>query len=375
MTIIEAINKIDTLKPNSYTQLDKIRWLSDLDGIIKSEIIDTHDGGEEIVFNGYDENTDINTELLVRHPHEDIYIKWLESKIDYANAEYGKYNNSITTYNTAYSVFERYYNRTYMPRSASTTYFGGTTVSRPVYGGGSLSEAQVRVIVDEKANALSADFNDAVNNAVSTFNSGLSELSASNEANKEKILALNEKTEEDKTELQGEIEEKVKRATEWERIGFVIVEPDADGSLPKGVYFSLDSDGKPFKLKRVKAIVLTDTTKGDVYTTGTVSIQMRWNDQPDKWNRATWVDGLPTVENKYAKVVFDIEAVDSVAYATAVADKGLGAYSNPQYATRVQLYGGLGVTLATEWIEQIGVDTYSAHFTEGTKVYVYGVRA
>lgn len=124
MTIIEAINMIDTLKPNSYTQLDKIRWLSDLDGMVKKEIIDTHEGWEAVVFSRYDENTDINTELLVPAPHEDIYIKWLESKIDYANAEYGKYNNSSIAYNSAFSVFERYYNRHHMPIGRKLDFFG-----------------------------------------------------------------------------------------------------------------------------------------------------------------------------------------------------------------------------------------------------------
>ena len=123
MTIIEAINKIDTLKPNSYTQLDKIRWLSDLDGIIKTEIIDTHEGGERFPFQGYDEKTDINTVLLVPAPYEDLYLKWLESKIDYSNAEYGKYNNSSTAYNNAFSVFERYYNRHNMPIGKKIKFF------------------------------------------------------------------------------------------------------------------------------------------------------------------------------------------------------------------------------------------------------------
>jgi hypothetical protein len=123
MTIIEAINKIDTLKPNSYTQLDKIRWLSDLDGMIKIEIIDTHKGGEAVTFNGYDGNTDVSTELLVPAPYDDVYVKWLESKIDYANAEYGKYNNSSTAYNNALSAFERYYNRHYMPKQTKMKFF------------------------------------------------------------------------------------------------------------------------------------------------------------------------------------------------------------------------------------------------------------
>ena len=46
MTIIEAINRIDELKPNSYTYLEKIGWLSKLDGTIKKNIIDTHEDGD-----------------------------------------------------------------------------------------------------------------------------------------------------------------------------------------------------------------------------------------------------------------------------------------------------------------------------------------
>ena len=123
MTIIEAINKIDSLKPNNYSQNDKLAWLSKIDGIIKAEIIDTHEGGEDIVFSGYDSNTDISTELLVPAPHDDLYVRWLEAQIDYANAEYGKYNNSMLMYNADYSAYERHYNRTHMPKGEKLKYF------------------------------------------------------------------------------------------------------------------------------------------------------------------------------------------------------------------------------------------------------------
>jgi hypothetical protein len=123
MTIIEAITKIDTLKPNNYPEIDKFRWLSTLDGIIKTEIIDTHEGGENVEFNGYPEDISRNTALLVPYPYDDIYIKWLETQIDYANAEYGKYNNSVTAYNEAYSAFERYYNRHHMPIQHKLKFF------------------------------------------------------------------------------------------------------------------------------------------------------------------------------------------------------------------------------------------------------------
>lgn len=122
LTIIEAINKIDNLKPNGYTQSDKIAWLSQLDGTIKSKIIDTHEGSSEITFSEYTDD-DLNKGLIVPAPYEDIYIRWLESQIDYANSEYPKYNNSITMYNSAYSEFERWYNRNHMPLGKKVKFF------------------------------------------------------------------------------------------------------------------------------------------------------------------------------------------------------------------------------------------------------------
>lgn len=123
MTIIEAINGIDSLKPNSYPQQDKVIWLSILDGIIKTEIIDTHEGAEGVIFNGYEDVNLFDTVLLVPAPYDDIYIKWLEAQIDYANGETAKYNNSMVMYNTAYSAFERFYNRTHMPKGKSIKFF------------------------------------------------------------------------------------------------------------------------------------------------------------------------------------------------------------------------------------------------------------
>lgn len=115
MTLIECINRINILKPNTYSQEEKIKWLSNIDGIIKKEIIDTHEGGDGVVFNGYDEFTPLTTELLVSAPYDDIYLRWLEAQIDYANGEYARYNNVVRAYNDAYSVYFRYYNRIHMP--------------------------------------------------------------------------------------------------------------------------------------------------------------------------------------------------------------------------------------------------------------------
>ena len=115
MTIMEAINRIDVLKPNTFDQSEKIHWLSVLDGLIKAHIIDTHEGADTVSFQPYHDDTALTQELIVPHPFDEIYIRWLEAQIDYANGEYDKYNNSISTYNTVYLNFSRYYNRTNRP--------------------------------------------------------------------------------------------------------------------------------------------------------------------------------------------------------------------------------------------------------------------
>lgn len=123
MTIMGAINHVDAVKPNGYSQVEKIKWLSMLDGIVKREIIETHEGGEGVSFKEYTEETALTQELLIPHPYDEVYIRWLESQIDYANGEYGKYNNSITMYNTAFSAYEKYYNRTHKPIAKNFTHF------------------------------------------------------------------------------------------------------------------------------------------------------------------------------------------------------------------------------------------------------------
>jgi hypothetical protein len=123
MTIIEAINRIDAINPNNYTQPEKVAWLSTLDGVIKKEIIDTHEGADEVAFSGYKEETPLDTELLVPAPYDEVYLFWLQSKIDYWNGDMGKYNNSIAMYNTAYAAFEKAYNREHKPISKKLKFF------------------------------------------------------------------------------------------------------------------------------------------------------------------------------------------------------------------------------------------------------------
>lgn len=115
MTIQNAIERIDSLLFNTYSQDDKVEWLSRLDTAVKQQIIDAHEGGDLVAFNGYDANTDLTTVLLVPAPYDEMYLRWMEAQIHYHNAEFDKFNNAIIMYNTAFENYHSHYLRTHKP--------------------------------------------------------------------------------------------------------------------------------------------------------------------------------------------------------------------------------------------------------------------
>ena len=123
MKIREAIERIDSHKHNVYSQSDKIAWLSRLDSIVKKLVIDAHEGGETVEFTGYNDRTDIETELLVPAPFDEMYLRWLEAQMDYSSGEYDKYNNAVDMFYEAYNGFKNYYNRTHKPKGKKFKFF------------------------------------------------------------------------------------------------------------------------------------------------------------------------------------------------------------------------------------------------------------
>lgn len=116
MKLMEAISAVDALKPNTYSQEDKIGWLSQVDETVQREILDSHQGGGA-VFGGYTADTPPDTVLLVPPPYDQLYLRYLEAQIDYHNAEYDRFDNAIAMYEAAFDNFAKYYTRTHMPLS------------------------------------------------------------------------------------------------------------------------------------------------------------------------------------------------------------------------------------------------------------------
>lgn len=123
MKIAQAIARLDSLKHNVFPIEEKIAWLSRLDHTIKKHIIDTHEGGADVVFQGYTPETDPETELLAPAPFDEMYLHWMEAQIDYYNDELDRYNKSMQMFQTEYNGYERWYNRNHMPLGGKMKYF------------------------------------------------------------------------------------------------------------------------------------------------------------------------------------------------------------------------------------------------------------
>ena len=116
MTIMDAIAQADALAPgNSFPEEMKVAWLSDLDGRVKEEIIDLHEGGKDIPFCGYSPDTPGDKELLVNEPYSELYIPYLLSKMDLYQDEITRYNNHTAVFLSLYNGYADKYNRTVTP--------------------------------------------------------------------------------------------------------------------------------------------------------------------------------------------------------------------------------------------------------------------
>ena len=133
MTIRECIDIVDSIKPNQYSDEDKVRWLSFLDGSIINDVLKTHEGyeGQYDDFVGYPTDN-LGVSLVVSAPYDRLYTAYLKMKIDEENGETARYNNSMTMFNSYLTEYKRWYNKTHMPlskRGGSSSSQSGTTPS------------------------------------------------------------------------------------------------------------------------------------------------------------------------------------------------------------------------------------------------------
>lgn len=106
MTVRKAIKRADALRMNTLSDEQKAAWIYDLDGQLA-----------EMFEQSPQENTwpEIDKELLMPAPHEEIYQLYLICKIDYYNQEMSLYANDLAFYNAALAEAKAWYRRQHRP--------------------------------------------------------------------------------------------------------------------------------------------------------------------------------------------------------------------------------------------------------------------
>ncbi len=111
MKIKSVIDYVDEIKPNAFSNEVKTMWLNECEGMIQTEIFLF--APLQILI--YDYEKDKEKHMLVEPPHDKLYAAYLAAKIDYANGEYSKYENSRTMFQAHYNEFVRWYATHYRP--------------------------------------------------------------------------------------------------------------------------------------------------------------------------------------------------------------------------------------------------------------------
>ena len=105
-TVQEIIGRVDDVKPNAYSNAQKVAWLNELEGNIQLEIY----------LKKVDELTrleTVNDDLLVPFPFDSIYNYYLQAMIDFHNGEYDRYENTYAMYNSKLEDYMVWYTTHY----------------------------------------------------------------------------------------------------------------------------------------------------------------------------------------------------------------------------------------------------------------------
>lgn len=119
MKIRELFANIDQMRPNAFTDREKLYFLNTIEGRIYKEILQKAEG-DDSVFQVFQEGEE-ERELIVPIPYTDIYLYYLAAMIDFYNGDSSRYNDTMVLYNQAWEDFAAYYRQTHKPKQINLT--------------------------------------------------------------------------------------------------------------------------------------------------------------------------------------------------------------------------------------------------------------
>jgi hypothetical protein len=108
MTIREAIDQADALRPGTLPEAVRVQWLAQLDGTLRREVLALHEA-DAAAGTGADVSTLDDTVLLAAEPYGALYLYWLAAQTDLAEGELARYANDMQLYNAALAAYAAAY--------------------------------------------------------------------------------------------------------------------------------------------------------------------------------------------------------------------------------------------------------------------------
>ena len=118
MKVREILVMVDQLRPNAYTDKEKIAMLNTIEGRVYTDIMSKADDGLNWTFIPFEEGQE-ERELVVPVPFTELYIFFLMSRIDFLNGDSGRYNDTMVLLQNAWDEYAAYYRENNKPKQTN----------------------------------------------------------------------------------------------------------------------------------------------------------------------------------------------------------------------------------------------------------------
>lgn len=107
MTIETCMNLVNAMHPDGVDPKVKLRFLGEVEGRVRVELLgDPPDGDWD-----FDESTPTDTELVVPHPFDQLYLMYIMAMVDFISGDTARYENGAAMFNTAYQSYGKWLKR------------------------------------------------------------------------------------------------------------------------------------------------------------------------------------------------------------------------------------------------------------------------
>lgn len=115
MKIIEVIEKVDKLYPNSYEIREKIEWCDELGAMLKEEYAKSY--REDNTQEGYEKIKDpLSDKTVINAPYDEMYVDFLLAKCCYYQRDFNAYNQHIVAFNSKLEDYAKWFIQRNMPQ-------------------------------------------------------------------------------------------------------------------------------------------------------------------------------------------------------------------------------------------------------------------